>query len=161
MITYYLGWMLCANSTWETLVTSQTRYRRSSSSYLSETISEYKRGSILPNVWWPVRKSNHWATEVQMGSSGNICARWSGGCCSFYACVSEVAVLIWAWLKPTCHLRYHLTLRYSVYMQGFIYTIQMSYTFVRSRVCYVLSKPRFLLSTLPLNYQYVRKTPVS
>ena len=46
------------------------RHERSSSSILRKTISEPKTVIEPSTFWWPVRRSNHWATKSQMESQG-------------------------------------------------------------------------------------------
>ena len=41
---------------------------RSSSSILRKTISEPQTGIEPATFWWPVRRSNYWATKTQMMS---------------------------------------------------------------------------------------------
>ena len=41
---------------------------RSSSSILRKTISEPQTGIEPATFWWPVRRSNHWATKTQMAN---------------------------------------------------------------------------------------------
>ena len=43
---------------------------RSSSSVLTKTIFEPQTGTEPATFWWPVRRSNQWASKTQMGSKG-------------------------------------------------------------------------------------------
>ena len=45
-----------------------TAHESSSSSFLRKTISEPQTGIEAATFWWPVRRSNHWATKTQMVS---------------------------------------------------------------------------------------------